>query len=69
MPFTTVTSLRTSFTHRRAAGAARRRVAHELSSYRTPAERLELDLILGRHSAEETAEIDAILTRQAASDA
>ena len=67
MPFTTVTSLRTSFTHRRAAGAARRRVAHELSSYRTPAERLELDLILGRHSAEETAEIDAILTRQAAS--
>ena len=69
MPFTTVASLRTSFTHRRAAGAARRRVAHELSSYRTPAERLELDLILGRHSAEETAEIDAILTRQAASDA
>ncbi len=68
MPFTTVTSLRTSFTHRRAAGAARRRVAHELSSYRTPAERLELDLILGRHSAEETAEVDAILTRQAASD-
>ena len=68
MPFTTVTSLRTSFTHRRAAGAARRRVAHQLASYRTPAERLELDLILGRHSAEETAEIDAILTRHAASD-
>jgi hypothetical protein len=68
MPFTTITSLRTSFTRRRAHGAARRRVAHELSSYRTPAERLELDLILGRHSAEETAEVDAILTRQAASD-
>ena len=68
MPFTTITSLRTSFTRRRANGAAQRRVAHELSYYRTPAERLELDLILGRHTEEETAEIDAILARQATSD-
>jgi hypothetical protein len=29
---------------------------------------MELDLILGRHSAEETAEVDAILSRQTASD-
>jgi hypothetical protein len=64
MPFTTVTSLSSSLTQRRAAAAARRRLAHELSCYRTPAERLELDLILGRHSAEETAEVDAILSRQ-----
>ena len=68
MHFTTMTSLRSSLTRRRAAGAARRRLARELSCYRTPAERLELDLILGRHSAEETAEIDAILNRQTTSD-
>jgi hypothetical protein len=68
MPFTTMTSLRSSLTRRRAASAARRRLARELSCYRTPAERLELDLILGRHSAEETAEIDAILNRQTTSD-
>jgi len=67
MTFTTVTSLRTSLAERRATRARRRRLAHELASYRTPAERLELDLILGRHSAEETAEIDAILSRQTAS--
>ena len=47
--------------------AARRRLARELSCYRTPAERLELSLILGRHSAEETAEVDAILSRQTTS--
>ena len=68
MPFTTITSLRSSLAQRRIAGAERRQLAHELSSYRTPAERLELDLILGRHSAEETAEVDAILSRQSASD-
>ena len=68
MPFTTITSLRSSLIQRRAAGAARRRLARELACYRTPAERLELDLILGRHSAEETAEVDAILSRQTASD-
>ncbi|SDX67102.1 hypothetical protein SAMN05660209_01035 [Geodermatophilus africanus] len=68
MPFATITSLRSSLTRRRAAGAARRRLARELSCYRTPAERLELDLVLGRHSAEETAEVDAILSRQATSD-
>jgi hypothetical protein len=67
MSFTTVTSLRTSVAQRRADRTRRRRIAHELASYRTPAERLELDLILGRHSAEETAEIDGILSRQASS--
>jgi hypothetical protein len=67
MSFTTVTSLRTSLAQRRVARTQRRRLARELAAYRTPAERLELDLILGRHSAEETAEIDAILTQQTAS--
>jgi hypothetical protein len=40
---------------------ARRRLAREIVAYRTPAERHELDLILGRHTAEQIAEIDAIL--------
>jgi hypothetical protein len=35
----------------------RRRIAAELAEYRTPAERLELDLILARHSDED---VDAI---------
>ena len=66
MSFTTVHSLRTSVARRRSARAKHRRLAHELAEYRTPAERLELDLILGRHSAEETAEVRAILDRQPA---
>ncbi|MGI5242431.1 hypothetical protein [Dactylosporangium sp. CA-139066] len=40
---------------------ARRRLAREIAAYQTPAERHELDLILGRHTAEQIAEIDAIL--------
>ena len=68
MSFTTVTSLRSSLAQRRVARTRRRRLAWELASYRTPAERLELDLMLGRHSAEETAEIQAILNKQSASD-
>jgi hypothetical protein len=64
MSFTTVTALRSSLAQRRVARTKHRRLAWELASYRTPAERLELDLILGRHSAEETAEIDAILNKQ-----
>ena len=67
MSFATVTSLRTSLAQRRVARAKNRRLERELASYRTPAERLELDLMLGRHSAEETAEIDAILIKQTAS--
>jgi len=65
MSFTTVTTLRSSIAHRRAARTDRRRLAQELASYQTPAERLELGLILGRSSAEDTAEVDAILSRQA----
>src|SRR5919107_1335273 len=68
MPFATITSLHSSLIQRRAAGAARRRLARELACYRTPAERLELDLVLGRHSAEEMGEVDAILSRQATCD-
>jgi hypothetical protein len=50
------------------ARRARRRLAREIAAYRTPAERLELDLILGRHTAEEIAQIDEILRLQSAAD-
>jgi hypothetical protein len=66
MSLTTVTSLRTSLARRRVVRTKRQRLARELASYQTPAERLELDLILGRHSEEETAEIQAILNQQTA---
>jgi hypothetical protein len=63
MSVTTITSLRTSVAQRRAAREKRRRLAAELASYRTPAERHELALIIGRHSAEEIAEVEALLSR------
>ncbi len=67
MSVTLVSSLRTSVAERRAARTKRRRLAAELASYQTPAERLELDLILGRRrTSDETAEIEAILTQQPA---
>jgi hypothetical protein len=55
---------RTAIAHRIAERRAHRRLADELAAFRTAAERTELDLMLGRHSAEETREIHAILSRQ-----
>ena len=65
MSHSTVTTLRSAIAHRRAARSGQRRLARELASYQTPAERLELGLMLGRSSAEDTAEVDAILSHQA----
>jgi hypothetical protein len=39
----------------------RRRLAAELAEYRTPAERVELELILARHSDEDVREIEELL--------
>jgi hypothetical protein len=58
---------RTAISHRLAERRAHRRLSEELAAFRTAAERTELDLMLGRHSAEETREIHAILNRQDAS--
>ena len=58
-------TIRDAVTSRFEARRARRTLAREIAAYRTPAERLELDLILGRHTAEETREIDEILRSQA----
>ena len=56
--------VRTALANRRTMRVAHRRLADELASFRTTTERAELDHLLGRHSAEETREIRAILYRQ-----
>jgi hypothetical protein len=55
---------RTSLTHRRTVRRANRQLSEELAAFATVAERTELDLMLDRHSPEETREIRAILSRQ-----
>lgn len=55
---------RTALANRRTIRVAQRRLAGELASFRTTAERAELDELLSRHTAEETREIRAILYRQ-----
>ena len=57
--------MKSAFAARSAARGERRRLEAEIAGYRTPAERTELDLILSRHTAEGTREIDEILRRQA----
>jgi hypothetical protein len=59
-----IRNARTAISHRLAERRAHRRLSDELAAFRTAAERSELDMMLGRHSADETAEIDAILSRQ-----
>jgi hypothetical protein len=56
--------IRVTLASRRAERAARRQLSAELAAFQTPAERAELDLILGRHTREETREIREILNRQ-----
>lgn len=65
---TTASRVRNAVTSRVEARRVRHTLAREIAAYRTPAERLELDLIIGRHTAEETREIDEILRSQAAAE-
>ena len=46
-----------SLSDARAARAAQKRLCAELDSYRTPAERAELDAILARHTTAELEEL------------
>ncbi|MEU4561244.1 hypothetical protein AB0F72_22905 [Actinoplanes sp. NPDC023936] len=62
MPF--LRQVRTSIANSRAERRARRQLSEELAAFRTAAERSELDMILSRHSADETREIHAILNQQ-----
>ncbi len=65
MQFTTkLRDVRTALANRRTMRIANRQLTEELASFRSTAERAELDHLLARHSAEETEEIRAILYRQ-----
>jgi hypothetical protein len=61
---TRIRAARTALAHRRTMRLAHRRLSAELAGFRSPAERAELEHMLGRYSAEETREIRAILNRQ-----
>jgi hypothetical protein len=57
-------AVRTELTNRRVERAAHRQLSAELAAFQTPAERAELDHMLGRYPAEQTKEIREILNRQ-----
>lgn len=61
---TTLHDVRTALANRRTTRVARRRLSTELASFRSTADRAELEQMLSRHPAEETREIRAILYRQ-----
>jgi hypothetical protein len=61
---TKIREVRTVLESRRTERVARRRLSEELAGFQTPAERTELDHMLGRHTAEETREIREILNQQ-----
>ena len=56
--------LRATFAVRRGERHRRRQLERELAGYATPAERLEIESILDRYPAWQTAELRAILARQ-----
>lgn len=60
-----VKSLRTTMADRRAARLRRRSLERQLAGYTSEADRIELDAILSRHPASETAELRSIINRQA----
>ncbi|MCG8926897.1 hypothetical protein [Lentzea sp. CC55] len=60
-----VKSLRSSLASRRTARVKRQSLERQLASYTTESDRLELDAILSRHTAEETGELRSIINRQA----
>ena len=62
---TAITALRTQRAERRVIRQRNKKIEDELASYSTPADRLELDAILSRHTAEEIAGLEEILNRVA----
>ena len=60
-----INNLRTQLAERRMVRQRSRRLAEELASYSTPAERQELDAILSRHTEDEIAELESLLNSQA----
>jgi len=58
--------LRQAFTIDQEGRAARHRLEQELAGYSTPAQRLEIETIVGRYSVEEAHDVQRILDRHAA---
>jgi hypothetical protein len=56
--------VRRAMADRRTMRVENRRLADELASFRSTAERAELDELISRHAPEETEDIRAILYRQ-----
>ena len=61
MPPSLTASAAARFRTRRAERAQRNRLRAELASYRTPAERADLEAMLARHTPEEIADLRARL--------
>jgi len=59
-----IRAVRSNLANRRTERTAYRQLSRELAAFQSPAERAELDHLLGRHSAEETRVIREILNRQ-----
>ncbi|MFI5935155.1 hypothetical protein [Actinoplanes sp. NPDC051494] len=65
MPLKTmIKDVQVTLAHRRTERRAHRQLCAELAAFQTPAERAELDLILSRHTPEETHQIREILNDQ-----
>ena len=62
----TISTLRTQLAERRMVRQRNKRIEEELASYNTPSQRLELEAILSRHTAEEIEELEGMLNRQSA---
>jgi hypothetical protein len=58
--------LRQAFATDQEGRATRRRLEHELAGYSTPAERLEIEIIVARYSVDEAREVQQILDRHVA---
>jgi hypothetical protein len=58
-----ISTLRSQRAERRVIRQRNKKLEDELAAYSTPADRLELDIILSRHTAEEIAGLEEILRR------
>jgi hypothetical protein len=63
---TRIQLLRAALTADREGRAKQRQLEHELASYSTPSERLDIEEIVARHGEDETRQIRRILDRNAA---
>ena len=61
----TITTLRNAADRHRAELREQRQLEREIAEYRSDSDRLDLYAMLSRHTAEEIAPIERILTRQA----